>query len=321
MNISMIGRHLIRIKVLQTLYAYKRTENPEFENFNKELEFSLKKSYEQYLMFLLILVEIRRYAEMRIGQIKERQIKNDAAWQRIQRLADNRVLLQLENNAQLQKIIEHEKISLVNYQIPFKKIFNTIIDSETESYNDYIASEDTYKNDNNFVRVILQNIIAESELLADTFEDNSIFWNDDVDSVISMVEKTIKSFSEKNPEGGEILPMFADADTHDFGFMLFIKTLNSWDELTPYIQKNLKNWELERVAEMDIIIMHLALTEMIVFKEIPIPVSMNEYVELAKWYSTQNSGKFVNGVLHKVSEELKSEGKIKKVGRGLIEKL
>ncbi|MBO4777053.1 MAG: transcription antitermination factor NusB [Bacteroidales bacterium] len=317
----MIGRHLIRIKVLQTLYAYKRTENPEFENFNKELEFSLKKSYEQYLMFLLILVEIRRYAEMRIGQIKERQIKNDAAWQRIQRLADNRVLLQLENNAQLQKIIEHEKISLVNYQIPFKKIFNTIIDSETESYNDYIASEDTYKNDNNFVRVILQNIIAESELLADTFEDNSIFWNDDVDSVISMVEKTIKSFSEKNPEGGEILPMFADADTHDFGFMLFIKTLNSWDELTPYIQKNLKNWELERVAEMDIIIMHLALTEMIVFKEIPIPVSMNEYVELAKWYSTQNSGKFVNGVLHKVSEELKSEGKIKKVGRGLIEKL
>ena len=97
MNISMIGRHLIRIKVLQTLYAYKRTENPEFENFNKELEFSLKKSYEQYLMFLLILVETRRYAEMRIGQIKERQIKNDAAWQRIQRLAYNRVLAQLEN--------------------------------------------------------------------------------------------------------------------------------------------------------------------------------------------------------------------------------
>lgn len=321
MNISMIGRHLIRIKVLQTLYAYKRTENPEFENFNKELEFSLKKSYEQYLMFLLILVETRRYAEMRIGQIKERQIKNDAAWQRIQRLADNRVLAQLESNTQLQKIIEREKISLVNYQIPFKKIFNTIIDSETESYNDYIASEDTYKNDNNFIRVVLQNIIAESELLADTFEDNSIFWNDDVDSVISMVEKTIKSFSEKNPEGGEILPMFADADTHDFGFTLFIKTLNSWDELTPYIQKNLKNWELDRVAEMDVIIMHLALTEMIVFKEIPIPVSMNEYVELAKWYSTQNSGKFVNGVLHKVSEELKAEGKIKKVGRGLIEKL
>ena len=317
-KVSMIGRHLIRIKVLQTLYAYKKAEEPDFQVFYKELEFSFKKSYEQYLMFFLLIMELKSYSERRISQIQERQIKDEAAWQRLQKLAANRVLAQLENNSELSSIILNEKISIENYKAAFKEIFNTVVDSEL--YSDYIAGEDSYAADKNFVRMVLQNIVAETESLFDSFEEHSIFWNDDVDNVISMVDKTLKNFDEKTDGGAELLPMFADAATHDFGYTLFTKAVSLWDEINPYIDKSLTNWKQERVAEMDIIIMQLGITEMMVFPEIPIPVSMNEYIELAKWYSTQNSGQFVNGIMYKVIEELKKEGKIKKIGRGLIEK-
>lgn len=317
-KVSMIGRHLIRIKVLQTLYAYKKAEEPDFQVFYKELEFSFKKSYEQYLMFFLLLMELKSYSERRISQIQERQIKDEAAWQRLQRLAANRVLAQLENNFELSSLILNEKISIENYRAAFKEIFNTVVGSEL--YGDYIAGEDSYAADKNFVRTVLLNIVAETESLFDSFEEHSIFWNDDVDNVISMVDKTLKNFDEKIDGGAELLPMFADAATHDFGYTLFTKAVSLWDEINPYIDKSLTNWKQERVAEMDIIIMQLGITEMMVFPEIPIPVSMNEYIELAKWYSTQNSGQFVNGIMYKVIEELKKEGKIKKIGRGLIEK-
>ena len=125
-KVSMIGRHLIRIKVLQTLYAYKKAEEPDFQVFYKELEFSFKKSYEQYLMFFLLLMELKSYSERRISQIQERQIKDDAAWQRLQRLAANRVLAQLENNSELSSLILNEKISFNdNWNIHI--IFNDVI--------------------------------------------------------------------------------------------------------------------------------------------------------------------------------------------------
>lgn len=315
-KISMIGRHLIRIKVLQTLYAYRKEENPTFEVFYKELEVSLKKSYEQYLTFLMLLSELRRYADLRISQIQERQIKDEAAWKRLVKLANNLVLKQLDENPEF--LSATEKMSVENFKVSFKEIFKTVISSEF--YEEYLKAESSYDSDKMFVRTVLLNVIAETESLFDSFEEDSIFWNDDVDNVVSMVDKTIKNFAEKNEFGGEILPMFADAETHDFGYTLFTKAIKLWDEINPYIDKNLKNWKQERVAEMDIIIIQLAITEMMTFPEIPIPVSINEYIELAKWYSTGNSGQFVNGIVYKVAEEFKKEGKIKKIGRGLIEK-
>lgn len=320
-KISMISRHLIRIKVLQTMYAFKKTENAEFGVFNNVLSESLGKSYEQYLIFLTLLADLRRYAENRIALIQERQIKNDTEWQRLVRFANNRVLTQLEDNTTLSALVAEKKINMVLYDSPFRKIYNEIVSPESEFFQEYITSEDSYASDKNFIRTVLLNVVAECELLYDTFEDNSIFVNDDVDTIISMVEKTIKSFTENNPEGGDIFPMFADKETRDFGCTLFKNAIDNWDELTPYIEKSLKNWDIERIAEIDIITMHLALTEMMTFNEIPLPVSMNEYIELAKWYSTEKSGNFVNGILFKVSETLKEEGKIKKVGRGLIENI
>ena len=279
---------------------------------------SMKKSYEQYLVILLLLAELRDYANLRITQIQERQIKDEEAWKRLERFANNRVLAQLADNPDLQSAVTNEKLSLENYKTSVKEIYKNII--ESEFYEAYIKSEDSYQADKNFVRTVLLNVVAETESLFDSFEESSIFMNDDVDNVVSMVEKTVKWFSESSEYGGDILPMFGDAETHDFGFNLFVKAVNMWDEINPYIDKNLKNWIQERVAEMDIIIMQLAVTEIIAYKEIPIPVSLNEYIEIAKWYSTENSGSFINGILYKVIEDLKKDGKIQKVGRGLITK-
>ena len=286
--------------------------------FTKELEMSMKKSYEQYLVILLLLAELRDYANLRITQIQERQIKDEEAWKRLERFANNRVLAQLADNPDLMSIVANEKLSLENYKTSVKEIYKNII--ESEFYEAYIKSEDSYQADKNFVRTVLLNVVAETESLFDSFEESSIFMNDDADNVVSMVEKTVKWFSESSEYGGDILPMFGDAETHDFGFNLFVKAVNMWDEINPYIDKNLKNWIQERVAEMDIIIMQLAVTEIIAYKEIPIPVSLNEYIEIAKWYSTENSGSFINGILYKVIEDLKKEGKIQKIGRGLITK-
>jgi N utilization substance protein B len=278
----------------------------------------MKKSYEQYLVILLLLAELRDYANLRITQIQERQIKDEEAWKRLERFANNRVLAQLADNPDLQSAVTNEKLSLENYKTSVKEIYKNII--ESEFYDVYIKSDDSYQADKNFVRTLLLNVVAETESLFDSFEESSIFMNDDADNVVSMVEKTVKWFSESSEYGGDILPMFGDAETHDFGFNLFVKAVNMWDEINPYIDKNLKNWIQERVAEMDIIIMQLAVTEIIAYKEIPIPVSLNEYIEIAKWYSTENSGSFINGILYKVIEDLKKEGKIQKVGRGLITK-
>ena len=269
-------------------------------------------------IILLLLAELRDYANLRITQIQERQIKDEEAWKRLERFANNRVLAQLADNPDLQSAVTNEKLSLENYKTSVKEIYKNII--ESEFYEAYIKSEDSYQADKNFVRTLLLNVVAETESLFDSFEESSIFMNDDADNVVSMVEKTVKWFSESSEYGGDILPMFGDAETHDFGFNLFVKAVNMWDEINPYIDKNLKNWIQERVAEMDIIIMQLAVTEIIAYKEIPIPVSLNEYIEIAKWYSTENSGSFINGILYKVIEDLKKDGKIQKVGRGLITK-
>jgi len=317
-KVSTIGRHLIRIKVLQMLYAYYKTENPDFEIFYKQLESSLKKSYEQYLMFLLILAELRSYAELRITQIQDRQLKNEAEWKHLVRFAENKVLKQLENNADFVSLVSTEKLSIENYKISFKEIFNTIISSEF--YDEYLSSEQNYATDKAFVRTILNQVVAETESLFDSFEEYSIFWNDDIDNIVSFVEKTIKGFKEDNDEGGIIYPMFADKDTHDFGYALFTKSIKLSDTIKPYIDKNLKNWTMDRVAELDIIIMQQGIAEMIAFPEIPIPVTMNEYIELAKWYSTEKSGQFINGVMYKISDDLKKDEIIKKKGKGLIEK-
>lgn len=312
----MISRRLLRIKILQTVYAYRKNGDSNFVNHFKEYEFSIKKSYDLYLYILLLLLELKHYSYLRIDQIKNRVIKDDQEWKRLVRFTNNRVFTQLENNSQFQSLIKNEKISWGNQKGIIKEIYTTIINSEL--YEEYLLTIDSYEADKKFIKKILLNVILETENLYNFLEETSIFWNDDVDQIGSMVEKTIKQFKENEKGGGALQPMFKDADAQNFSKTLFTQTIEKWSEYNVYVDANLKNWEQDRVAELDVILLQMAVTEAIIFPEIPIRVTLNEYIELAKWYSTEKSSVFINGILHAIFETLQKEKKIVKKGRGLI---
>lgn len=313
----MINRRLIRIKTLQSVYSFRKSDSKEFTTHFKEFEHSIHKSYELYLLCLQLLPELQHYAHIRIDQIKNRIIKDEKEWQRLMPFASNRVIEQLGQNADFQKLLRNEKISWAHQQSFIKQLFKSIIDSPL--YEAYCIESSSYEHDKKFIRKILTSIVAETEDLYQFLEEYSIYWNDEVDYIISIVEKTIKQFKESVPGGGEILAKYRDEEIVYFSKTLFTKTIELWDEYNGIIDKKLQNWEQERVAEIDVILLQMAITEAVVFSEIPLKASLNEYIELAKWYSTEKSNMFVNGLLHTIFKELQENKTIIKAGRGLLE--
>jgi transcription antitermination protein NusB len=312
----MISRRLLRIKILQSVYSYRKSEAQNFVTSYKEFEHSITKSYELYLALLLFLTELKHFSLIRIDQIKNRVIKDENEWNRLVRFSENKVFVQLEQNPQFQTLIKNHKISWANQSVLIKEIFNQIIQSDI--YASYLEDEDSYAADNKFVRRILHDIILQSEPMFQYIEETSIYWNDEVDYIISIVEKTIKQFKESKVSGGEIYPVMKDDEVKNFAKSLFTETINKWSDYNIYIDAKLKNWEQERVAEIDVILLQIAITEAILFSEIPLKATLNEYIELAKWYSTDKSNIFVNGILHSIFETLQSQKVIIKKGRGLI---
>ncbi|MDR1761526.1 MAG: hypothetical protein LBR55_03650 [Bacteroidales bacterium] len=313
----MISRRLIRIKALQALYAYKKSEEPNFVHYYKEYEHSLQKTYEQYCMFFLLLTELKHFAFVRIDQIKNRVIKNEDEWRFLLPFANNTVLTQLEQNKMLQKCALDYKLSWNAGQSGLiREVFNYIVESDW--YKTYAEGEGSYENDKKFVRSVLSKVVYNTENVYSFFEDCSIYWNDEDEYILSMVEKTIRSFNENNPQGGELMPLYKDKDIQSFARNIFTETINNWTAYNVYIAAALKNWEQERIAEIDSILMQMAVTEAIQYAEIPIAVTLNEYIEIAKLYSTDKSSIFINGILHGVFSALQRQNIIVKKGRGLI---
>jgi N utilization substance protein B len=176
----------------------------------------------------------------------------------------------------------------------------------------------SFMDDKKFVDKVFNKIILLTENLYEVLEEQSIYWNDDVDFVITMISKTLKKFNEYTDTNQQLLPMFKDEDDRQFAKDLLRKAIINHDELRELIKNHSKNWDLDRIAFMDILIMQLAITEFMQFPSIPTKVSLNEYIELSKYYSTEKSRNFINGILDKTLKDLKNSGKINKAGRGLI---
>ncbi|MDR2963603.1 MAG: transcription antitermination protein NusB [Bacteroidales bacterium] len=313
----MINRRLIRIKALQELYAYKKSEDPNFVAFYKEYEQSLHKTYEQYCMYFLLLAELKHTAFVRIDQIKNRLLKTDDEWLFLLPFAENKVLAQIEGNKTLQKCVNDYKLSWkTNENNIVKELFTTII--EMDWYKTYAEGEQNYANDKKFVRAVLTKVVYNTEHVYSFFEDSSLFWNDEDEYILSMVEKTLRAFSEENEQGGELMPLYKDEDIKRFSRDIFTETINNWAAYNEYIAAALKNWDQERIADIDKILLQMAVTEAIKYSEIPLAVTLNEYIEIAKLYSTDKSSIFINGILHGVFSTLQKQGIIVKRGRGLI---
>lgn len=307
----MINRVLIRMKVMQIVYSFYQKEDRSLAVAEKELLFSLDKSYELYHFLLLLMIELTELQEKRIDTGRNKYLPSAAEKNPNIKFIDNLFISQLKTNLQFKAYCASQKISWVNEPEFVKNLLDQILASEL--YAAYIGNvEVSYEQDRDFWRAVFKNIIIEDENLLETLENISLYWNDDVEVIGTFVLKTIKQFKAENGNAQPLLPMFKAQDDKDFAITLFRQSILKEKEYRAMIDAHTKNWEMDRIAFMDIVIMQTAMAELLNFPTIPVNVTLNEYIELAKSYSTPKSGIFVNGVLDSLINQLRSENKIMK---------
>lgn len=307
--IEMINRVLIRIRVVQILFSCCQGETRDLKKGENELIFSLQKSYDLYHYLLLLIIELTDIYIARVDARKSKLLPTQEDMNPNTKLLDNQFVQQLRENRQLQKYLKERPFLWRDSDAFLRNLLDSILASDIyKEYSEKLMVD--YNDDREFWRSAFKNIICTTEELYDLLEDESLFWNDDVEIVESFVLKTIKRFEKNNGADQELLPMFKDDTDREFAIKLFREAILNEKEYKEIINKYTKNWESERIAYMDMLIMQIAMAELLQFPSIPISVTLNEYINIAKAYSTQKSAAFVNGILDSIVNDLKAENKI-----------
>ena len=313
----MISRRLLRIKALMALYAFNRREDDDIELAEKELFFSIGKTYDLYHYLLLLVIEVADIASEKIEQARQKKMPTPEDLNPNTKFIDNKVIGQLRMNKSFTGYISSRKLSWANYQHITRLLYNRMI--AWDKYEEYMKpGVQGYAADKKFVISMVTRLFAESEDLESNFEEQSIYWNDDTEYVAVMIEKTLKKFKPEDGENSRIMPLFKNKEDEDFVKILFRKAVLHSKQNSELIDRNTTNWEIERIALMDILVMQLAITEIVEFPEIPVKVTLNEYIEIAKYYCTSKSSTFVNGILDNIVKEIREKGLFTKTGKGLI---
>ncbi len=319
----MLSRRHLRVKVLQALYAYFQSGNSRMDQGEKQLLLSINKLYELFIYQLSFLVEVARFAEFRIEENKTKHLPTEEDINPNLRFVQNKVLTEIANNKDFQKKEALYKINWSEDKEMIRKFY--VLMRESEAYEKYMAkSSATFDDDKRMVIYLVEEMFAGFDLLQSFYEEKSIFFVDDYHLVSYLIMKFIK-FMDKRFDATTALPDLLkteqDDDNEDLDFVkiLFRETILRSEEWGKIIAASTSNWELERIAVMDVLILKMALTELTVFKSIPVKVTMNEYIDISKYFSTARSKVFVNGILDKLIADMKKEGKIQKTGRGLLD--
>jgi len=306
----MINRELIRIKVVQLSYAYYQNGSKNIDTAEKELMFSLSKAYDMYNYLLALIVGITREARRHV-EVAEARAKREGTPMPSTKFIYNRFALQLEQNKMLNDFMETQKKSWDEQPEFLKKIYLQI--TESEIYKDYMDSaDDDYMADREVWRKLYRTLIQDNPDLDALLEEQSLYWNDDKEVVDTFVLKTIKRFEERNSASQELLPEYDSEEDKDYARKLFRATILNGEEYQHYMSEASRNWDFSRLAYMDIIIMQIAIAEMMTFPSIPISVTINEYVELSKLYSTPRSAGYINGMLDAIAHHLVETGRLMK---------
>ena len=307
----MINRNLIRIRVVQMVYSWYQNTTKDLQNAEKELMNGMQKSYDLYYYMLLLMVQITKTYEDRVEAKRNRLAPSQEDLNPNMRLIDNKFINQLKTNVQFNKYLAERPMLWDNNEAFVKNLLDAILASDL--YKEYSESDTTtYETDKEFWRKTFKQLIYLNEELDELLEDECIYWNDDVEIVQGFVIKTIKRFSEEAGSGQELLPMFKDDEDKQYAIKLFHDTILNEKEYRMLIEQNIDKWDFDRISFMDLVIMQTALAEIVTFKSIPISVSLNEYIEIAKSYSTPKSGLFINGILDAIVAKLKAENRIMK---------
>lgn len=306
----MINRKLIRVKIVQLTYAYYQNGHHNMDTAEKELLFSLSKAYDLYNYLLGLIVAITQEERRRVD-IATRRAEREGTETPSQRFAFNKFATQLEENKQLNLFMEDKKMSWENDVEAVRKLCDQI--EQSPLYQEYMMSDaEEYETDRELWRRIYRTLIQGNEDLDAILEEKSLYWNDDKEIVDTFVLKTIKKFDPANKADQELLPEYDDTEDREYALKLFRSTILNADTYQRYMSETSRNWNFSRLAYMDVVLMQIAIAEMLTFPNIPISVTINEYVDLAKLYSTPKSGGYINGMLDAIARHLVDTGRLLK---------
>jgi len=315
----MLNRRHLRIKVLQALYAYYQSNEDSYKRTENDMMQAIERIYDLYIYLMLTFGELNSIAARRIEENKKKIRPSDLELNPNMKFVENDLIKLLIENKELRAISEDLKVNWVgdDHQEMFKKMLLHIRESET--YFEFMENGVSgFEEDKQFALALFKTEIANYPLLYDFFEEKSIQWMDDIDLACSMVLKTMKAFTLEGDN--DILKLYKDKeDEQQFVTELLRKTISLDKENELLIDDLTKNWELDRIAKMDVVLMKMAITEFQIFNSIPTKVTLNEYIEISKFYSTPKSSGFINGILDKAIDILEKDNKIIKIGRGLLD--
>lgn len=310
----MLSRHFLRVKVLQSLYAYIVTENSSLDIAEKELDKSISETYDLEVYLFSSLLEMRDIAENQIEDAKGKFFPTEEEKNPNMRFVNNELLHQLSENTELTKAIEKLKINWSDQRDLLKRILNKF--KASNSYKDYMSKEEiTYDDDKKAVIQLLKNYLLKNESFLDYLAELKLYWESDFQYVGLSFLKFLKEFKQSDSASKSITKSFGfdEKEIRDFALDLFRKCIGHYEEFDSMFDKHIENWDKERIAFMDTLIIKMGLVELVYCPEIPVRVTLNEYIEMAKEFSTERSNLFVNGLLDRFLIDLRAAGKIRKL--------
>ncbi len=311
----MLSRRLLRVKVAKNLYAHLKSGSDNLKASEKNLVESIDKAYDLYFQMMSLIVEVAHYAESRIEINKNKKLPTYEDLNPNRRFVDNAVIHLIATSDSVNDVIARRKLSWAPYSDAVKDVYNRMV--ESEYYKKYMsASICTFSDDRRFVEEFFTSL-EEDEALNDVVNDMSLLWTDDYGFALYMAVRTVQNLKQSHTEV-KVLPKFKNEEDLDFAKTLFIKALVNFEDNQEIVDKYSSNWDVERVVFMDSLILSIALAELIYFESIPVKVTLDEWIDIAKYYSSPTSSNFVNGVLDKIVNDLQQDGRIKKSGRGLL---
>jgi len=303
---------------MQTIYAFYGTEGDDLKKDEKFLLHSLDSMYELYLLIISLLVEVHKKAEDHLSKTQQKFLATNEDKNPNRKFVANQILLSLKDNGALKSELERRKLNYWYLDFEYVDIiFREILESSI--YKEYMKTRvSSFNEDKNFLVDIFAEVIAPNDKLYDYFEDKKLTWTDDLPIVNTSILKLLKKVKPNVSESYFTPKLYKDIEDRDFAVELFKKTILNRSKFNEEIAEKTTNWDSDRIANIDAILLQMALCEFQKFPSIPVKVTINEYLEIAKEYSTPKSSIFINGILDKIVREYSEEGKHVKTGRGLL---
>ncbi|MBO7312631.1 MAG: transcription antitermination protein NusB, partial [Alistipes sp.] len=310
----MLSRRLLRVKVAKSLYAHLKSGSDNLKTSEKYLVESIDKAYDLYFQMMSLIVEVSRYAESRQELAKQKRLATHEDLNPNRRFVDNPIIALISNSDSVNDVLASRKLSWANNYDAVKDVYNRLV--EAEFYRSYMALPTaSFNDDRRFVEEFFT-WLEDDEALLDVVNEMSLLWCDDYGFALFMALRTVQN-TKQSHDMLRVLPKFKSEDDLDFARTLLIKSLVQYEDNQELVDRYTQNWDVERVVFMDSLILSIAIAELTNFDSIPVKVTLDEWIDIAKYYSSPSSSTFVNGVLDKVVADLKADGRINKSGRGL----